>query len=263
MILQSGTAGRKPPAYGIGSVDKALRLLWMFHQRPRWTVAEAGDALGVARSTAHRILAMLQHHGFVMQDPVSKAYGPGRALLGIGLAAIQGLDVRNVARPELEALARETGETVQLIILQGPRTLIVDSVESTEIVRVGARTGGSAPAHCTSAGKVLLAALPLDRVRALVGDDPLETLTPRSIATFAELSAELEQIREQGYATNFQEHEPGATALSVAVPVPPDATPAAVAVMGPSMRMEPARVPALAGATRAAAERIARRLEEA
>lgn len=259
-VLQEGTAP-DGPAYRIGSVDKALRLLWMFRERQRWTVTEVSDALGIARSSAHRLLATLQLHGFVIQDPASRAYEPGRALLGVGLAAVQGLDVRNVARPELEALVAETGETVQLIILQGDRTLIVDSVESAEVVRVGARIGGSAPPNCTSAGKALLARMPFDRVRHLLGPDPLETLTPRSIGTLAELRDELHEVRERGYATNFGEHEPGAAALSVAIPTPPDTTPAALTVMAPAMRLERDRVPVVAAAARAAAERIAARLE--
>jgi IclR family acetate operon transcriptional repressor len=249
------------PAYRIESVDKALRLLQMFRDQPRWTVSEASEALGVAPSTAHRLLAMLQWHGFVSQNPGSKAYVPGRELLSIGLAALHDLAVRDVARPEIEDLSREVGETVHLIVLQGSRTLIVDAVEGQQMVRVGARLGGSAPLNCVSAGKVLLSAFSMRQVAALVGSDPLPQMTERSIATLAELELELEKVRRQGYATNFDEHELGATGVSVAIPVPRGVTPATITVNAPSGRMAKERIPEVARLARAAAARIAAKLE--
>lgn len=249
------------PAYRIESVDKALRLLHLFRKKPSWTVSEASDELGVAPSTAHRLLAMLQWHGFVHQNPGSKAYVSGRTLLAIGLDALRELAVRNVARPELEQLSRDVGETIHLIVLQGPRTLIVDAEEGQQVVRVGARIGGSAPPNCVSAGKVLLSALTDRQVTALLGPDPLPQMTENSIGTLAELRDELEEVRRLGYATNYDEHEFGATGIAVGIPVPPGITPAAITVNAPSSRMPRDRVPEVAAIARAYAERIAAKLD--
>jgi len=248
------------PAYRIESVDKALRLLHLFRKKPSWTVSEASGELGVAPSTAHRLLAMLQWHGFVHQNPGSRAYFAGRALLSIGLAALHELAVRNVARPEIEELSHAVGETVHLIILQGSRTLIVDAVEGEQVVRVGARIGGSAPPNCVSAGKVLLSAMTDRQVAALIGPDPLPQMTERSIGTLAELYEELEVVRRQGYATNFDEHELGATAVAVPIPVPPGVIPAAVTVNAPSGRLPRERIPEVVAAARHFADRIAAKL---
>jgi DNA-binding IclR family transcriptional regulator len=250
-----------PPAYRIESVDKALRLLHMFREKPRWTVTEASDALGVVPSTAHRLLAMLQLHEFAHQEPGSKAYVAGRALVVIGLAALSQLAVRDAARADIEALSRELGETVHLIVLQGARTLIVDAVEGDQVVRVGARIGGSAPPNCVSAGKVLLANMTDRHVAALIGPDPLPRRTSRSIATLAELTADLGRVRQRGYATNFDEHEFGATGIAVPVPVPPDVTPAAITVNAPSARVPEDRIPVIVAAATAAAARIAAKLD--
>jgi IclR family acetate operon transcriptional repressor len=252
----------KDPIYRIASVDNALRLLWMFKEQSVWTVSDAADELGVARSTAHRLLAMLQHHGFVQQNASTKTYGLGRGLLEIGLAAIRDLKIRDIARPDLEQLVREVGETAHLIVLQGTRTLIVDAVESPQALRVGGRIGGSAPPNCTSAGKVLLAPMPAARVNALLGPDPLEQLTARSIGTLAELHRELEVVRGLGYARNLGEREAGTAAVSVAIPTSGDITPAAITINAPEIRMPDERIPELVQAARAAAERVARRLEE-
>lgn len=248
------------PTYRIESVDKALRLLRMFQEQPRWTVSEASDALGVAPSTAHRLLAMLQWHGFVHQNPGSKAYVPGSALLAIGLSAIRHLAVRDAARPEIEELSQTLQETVHLIVLQGARTLIVDAVESHQIVRVGARIGGSAPPNCVSAGKVLLAGLSQRQVMALLGPDPLPKMTEFSIDTHAELSVVLADVRRQGFATNIDEHELGATAVAVPIPVPLGFTPAALTVNAPSARLPIQRIPEVVAVAQQAAARIAEKL---
>jgi IclR family transcriptional regulator, acetate operon repressor len=248
------------PAYRIESVDKALRLLHLFGKKPSWTVSEASQELGVAASTAHRLLAMLQWHGFVHQNPGSKAYVSGRALLSIGLSAVHELAVRNVARPEIEDLSLALGETVHLIVLQGSRTLIVDAVEGQQVVRVGARIGGSAPPNCVSAGKVLLSAMTDRQVASLLGPDPLPQMTPRSVDSIVDLLAELEEVRRLGYATNVDEHEMGATAISVGIPVPPGLTPAAITVNGPSSRMTRERLPEVAKVARETVTKIAAKL---
>jgi IclR family transcriptional regulator, acetate operon repressor len=250
-----------PAPYRIESVDKALRLLWLLQERPRVTVTDASAELGVARSTAHRLLGTLQEHGFASQDTATRAYLPGRALLEIGLAAVRNLDVRAVARPELERLVGEVRETVQLVLLKGERTLVIDSVECAEIVRVTGRTGGSLPPHCTSAGKTMLARLPAEQVRALLGPDPLERLTDRTVGTHAELAAELERVRADGYATNLGENEPAVAAVGVAVRVPRGSAPTAIAVTAPYGRLDTDRIPAVAAAARVAADRIAVRLD--
>jgi IclR family acetate operon transcriptional repressor len=250
-----------PPAtYRIESVDKALRLLWLLQERPRVTVTDASAELGVARSTAHRLLAMLQEHGFASQDVATRAYLPGRALLEIGLAAVRNLDVRAVARPELERLVADVRETVQLVLLKGSRTLVLDSVECAEIVRVTGRAGGSLPPHCTSAGKSMLARMSDDEVEALLGPDPLERLTDRSIGTHAELRAELARVRAEGYATNLGENEPAIAAVGVAIDVPRGSSPTAITVTAPYERLRPERVPEIAAAAAAASERISARL---
>ena len=249
------------PAYRIESVDKALRLLHMFREQPRWTVTEVSDALGVVPSTAHRLLAMLQLHEFVHQEPGSKAYVAGRALVVIGLAALSQLAVRDAARADIEALSRELRETIHLIVLQGSRTLIVDAVEGDQVVRVGARIGGSAPPNCVSAGKVLLAGMTDRQVAALIGPDPLPTRTSRSIGTLAQLTADLNRVRQRGYATNFDEHELGATGISVPIPVPADVTPAAITVNAPSARVPADRIHDIVDAATAAAARIAAKLD--
>src|SRR3954447_20018320 len=154
------------------SVDNALVLLQLIGDRQALRVAEAAELLGVARSTAHRLLGALRRRGFVLQDKPNGAYRPGPVLNEIGLAAIGRIDLRVVARPVLEELSEQTQETVSLSLLEGRNVRFVDGVESPRSVRVGNRTGLVLPAHCTAAGKAILAALPeIELIRRYRGRD--------------------------------------------------------------------------------------------
>ena len=110
--MQTESVEPKAPAYPISSVDNALRLLLLFREQETVRLTEACEYLNVAHSTAHRLLAMLIHHGFVRQDPRSRAYRPGPMLVEIGLAVVQKMDIRSQVRPLLQRLNRELGITL-------------------------------------------------------------------------------------------------------------------------------------------------------
>lgn len=209
--------GPAPPQYPIESVDNALRLLLLFEEKKQIRLTDASTYLGVASSTAHRLLAMLQYRGFVRQNPSTRAYEPGPALSSIAFAIMRQLDVRGRARPVLERLNKEFGETVHLGRLEGQNVNFLDSVESTRAVRVGSRVGRALPAHATSTGKAMLSRLSADELRALYPDEELEALTEKTLTSRAELERALKRVRECGYAVSSEESEDGVA--SVAVPV--------------------------------------------
>jgi IclR family transcriptional regulator, acetate operon repressor len=227
------------PSYPISSVDNALRLLLLFRERKSVRLTEACAYLGVAHSTAHRLLAMLIHYGFVRQDPQTRAYRPGPTLIEIGLAAVQRMDVRAEARPFLERLSEEFEETVHLVTLEGNQVRFLDSVESQRALRVAARTGKVLPAHCTSAGKALLASLSDEEVAGRYPDGRLETQTGQSLRTSRALGAALEEVRAQGYATNSEESEEGVGSVAIALVNSAGQAVAAVAVALPVSRFNP------------------------
>lgn len=222
------------------SVDNALRLLELIGEHQIIRVSEAAELLGVARSTAHRLLGALRRRGFVLQDKPNGAYRPGPVLNEIGLAAIGRIDIRLVARPVLEELSEQTQETVSLSLLEGRNVRFVDGVESPRSVRVGNRTGLVLPAHCTAAGKAILAALPRIELSRRYQDRDLMARTPASIATWERLEDELEQVRRRGYALNAEEGEEGICAVAAAVRDLTDAPLASLAVVLPATRMQQA-----------------------
>lgn len=236
--MSNSGAGSSPLiAPGMSSVDNALRLLQLIQQRRVLRVADAALELGVARSTAHRLLAALRCRGFVAQDKPNGVYRPGWLLSEMGFAAIGQLDIRQVARPVLEELREQTQETVSLLVLEGHNVRFVDCVESPRSVRVGSRTGLVLPAHCTSGGKAILATLPASELRRRYADGQIESRTEASIVTWQVLEKQLESIREAGYATNVGESEGGISAVGVALQDPIGAPLAAIALAIPTSRM--------------------------
>lgn len=249
------TPARRPPAYPIASVDRALRLLLLVGQRSRVRLSEASDELGVAPSTAHRLLAMLAFHGFVRPDGDRSGYVAGPALAEIGRAALREADLRRLARPVVEDLAARTGETVHLAVLDGRLVRYLDAVESARALRVAARTGRALPAHCTAAGKALLAALTPRQVSALLAGGDLEAATARSITAPGVLARHLAKARRAGHAVNVEESEEAVAAVAAAVRDHGRAL-AALSVAGPVWRMDAARREVVAGEVRAAAGRL-------
>jgi IclR family acetate operon transcriptional repressor len=248
---------RKVPGYPIASVDNALTLLGLFREHNRLRVSDAAQALGSSRSTAHRLLAMLEYHRFAAQDPATKAYVPGPALIEVGLSALGNMDIRALARPVLERLSDEVGETVHLVARQEAQVMFLDSVETSRALRIGSRTGRLMPAHCTAAGKAMLARLAVAELRRLYPDGRLERLTPQSLQTMDELETELAEIRERGYATNYGQSEDDVAAVAVAVPTPGGQRPAAITVSAPLTRLVEADVPRIAAAAERAAGALA------
>jgi DNA-binding IclR family transcriptional regulator len=251
------------PTQILSSVDNALTLLLLFREQEVIRISDAGRALGVAASTASRLMAMLQYKGFAVQDPQTKAYRPGPALVDIGLAAVSRIDARVVVRPFLEQLAREVDETVHFVVLDGDEAVFLDGVESHRSVKTTLRLGQRRPAHVISGGKALLAALPHEELRRRYPHGRLARITDRTIATRAALEQELAAIRERGYATSIQESDPEVTGLGIAIAHPAGPPAGAFTVSLPTSRFDEDKLMALLEPLRAAAAAAAEALATA
>ncbi|MER5674221.1 IclR family transcriptional regulator [Pseudonocardia alni] len=208
------------PRYPLESVDRTLSLLRLLADRREVSLADVRGHLGVGQSTAHRLLAMLVYRGFAVQDPGTRRYRPGPAFAELGRAADAGLDLVGTARPHLVALAGETGETVHLGALVRTEVHYLDVLESASTLRVASRAGQTRPAHATSIGKAMLAALDDDAVRALYPGGRLPARTARTVTELDALLAELRRSRTRGYARNRGEVESGVCSVGVAISHP-------------------------------------------
>ena len=229
----------KPP-YSIDSVDNALRILQMLRDSGQVRVSDVAAELGIARSTAHRMLAMLVYRDFAVQAE-DRSYRPGPAIAAEPLRGEPAQRLRQAMRPHMEALCDQVAETINLVVLLGTQTRFLHTVESAQVLRVGDRQGTVLPAWKTSGGKALLAELSDAQLTALlrgVAGRPPEGMTA---AERRSLVNELRLVRDQGYAENIEGSESGVSAVGVCVRDKAGDPVAALSVSAPSVRYTPDR----------------------
>jgi PcaR/PcaU/PobR family beta-ketoadipate pathway transcriptional regulator len=204
--------------YLIEALARGLDVLSLFsRERPTLSLTQITDAARLNKTTAFRILSTLEAAGYLQRDSETKKYRPGLKVLKLGFTAISSLEFRQVARPYLEHLSQQVGETVSLSVLDGMEVVYVDRIRNQQIVGVVLGLGSRIPAHCGSMGKAILAYLPDDDLARRLREAELRPCTPYSKATPEALVTELAQIRRQGYALNIEELEVGL--LAVAAPI--------------------------------------------
>jgi IclR family acetate operon transcriptional repressor len=243
----------KTSPYAVNSVDNALRLILMLDSGGPTRLTTLADELGVARSTAHRLLTTLVHRGFAVQGD-DKTYGPGPVLSRGPVGKVTPAQLRATARPSLEWLNGKLQETVHLIVRRGRQALFVDSVESAQALRVGSRTGAVMPAHLTSGGQALLSLLSSDDIAALYAKPTAGDAF--AVTDLAALGRTLAETRRRGYGLNVGGTEPGLTAVGRWVLGNDGAPLAAVTVSAPSARLPKARIPEVVGPLREAIGRL-------
>jgi IclR family transcriptional regulator, acetate operon repressor len=245
----------------VRSVQRALDLLSEVAHGGEMQLAQLAEATSLAPSTAHRLLTTLVDLGFVHQDG-SRRYGPGHRLLGLVSAAEQRVAaLRAAALPHMTELAAACGETAHLTILDGPQVIFVDQVLGPGTIRMEVKVGTRMDAHVTAAGKALLAWQPDGYVGSLL-DAGLQRYTPQTLTEPGDVRRELAQVRKRGWATESEEHEPGAAC--VAAPILGTTGPplASLSVSGPTSRLRSREMAALGTRIRESADGVARSLEQ-
>ncbi len=253
------------PALGLDgnavrSVDRAAALLLALgDSQGEAGVTELARRLGLHKSTASRLLATLQRRGLVEQDGETGKYRLGLVVIRLAERAERTLDLRGIAMPELERLARLTRETTGLGVLEHDCLLTVAQADGPNLIAVGDWTGRTSPLHCVASGKVLLAAL-AEREVLRIARSGLVAHTDRTITELEPLLEELARIRRRGYATAIGEYEPGLNAVAAPVHDARGAIVAAVDIWGPAFRIPPRRMPELIALARETAAAISVRL---
>ncbi|GAA1621326.1 IclR family transcriptional regulator [Georgenia ruanii] len=240
MHRNEASAGR------VEAVHRALVLLKLMAEEGSLSVTEAGHALDVNPSTAQRLLATLVGDGFATQGE-RKRYEPGPELLRPG-ASRPIPPLRTRLRPYLERLFERVGETVHVATLVGTEIHHLDGVEATtHALRFGLRVGVRLPAHQTSAGKAMLAALAREDVDARYQVAMHGTRGADMNVDLERLHQQLAKVRRQRVATNFEESEAGVAAFAVSIGVI-DGERAAFSIAMPIARFSKADLPRFGGA---------------
>jgi len=237
------TAATAPlPTTSVGVLDRAIAILDAVERGARSFTAIV-ETTRLPRSTAHRLIASLEEHGFLFHVG-GLGYALGPRLLGLASAAMRELPLRELARPTLERLARSTGESAQLYVRDGDRRICVDSAESEHELRTIVDVGASLPLTKGSAGKVFLAWGPPP------SGDPVDDRLAQQVAT----------TRRRGWADSVGEREAGVASVSAPIFGPAGDLLAAISVSGPASRLAPLRAKTYAPAVVEAAREVERSL---
>lgn len=204
------TPGRGPD--GLQSVTRFASVLRAIAGNPRGlTLSELSEAVELPRSTLHRLLRALEQEGLVARAPLR--YGPGTLLTRLGAETNRTL--RDELRPVLQRLSADTGETVDLAVLDGRGVRFIEQIPGPHRLRAVSAVGDLFPLHCTANGKALLASLPRREATALLGR--LQPHTPNTITLKTALWTELDTAARNGVAYDREEHTVGICAVGAVV----------------------------------------------
>ncbi|MFF9556152.1 IclR family transcriptional regulator [Streptomyces albus] len=245
---------KTPPPYPIASVDHALRVATILQMEGGATVAQLAERLGVARSTAHRILAMLVYRDFAVrgEDRVYRA-GPVLQLAAHSQSLVSRL--RTVALPHVRRLAGLLDETTNLIVRAGDTARFIVSVECRQALRVGSREGMVFPAHRTTAGLLLLGDLSDEELEEVYAPERYRD-RPADRPDLTRLRTELKRLRRSGFAVNKERSERGLVAVGVPVRGRDGTALAGLSVSMPSVRYDPKRLRSLVATLEASAHAV-------
>jgi DNA-binding IclR family transcriptional regulator len=245
------------PLYRVQVLERALAIVDVLaHQRREASLAEIAALVNVHKSTVHRLTLTLERHGYVERNPQTGQYRLGLRLFDLGTLAVARFNIRDRARPHLEKLMYNAGETVHLCVLDGGEVLYLDKVEPNRSVRLSSTVGHRTPAHCTAVGKAMLAYLPETDVDAVLQRHGMKRFTVKTLCTPAELKAELKSIRDRGHSVDDEEHEEGVRCIAAVVRDYSGAPAAAISVSAPSFRLPVEKISALALLVRETSEAL-------
>lgn len=223
----------------VGAVERAFSVIASLRETGAMTVSELARTMDIPTSTAHVHLKTLHSLGYVVKE--DGAYRLSFRFLRDGGTVRQRRHIYRSGREEIDALATETGEVANLGVEENGQRVLLYQSEGSEAVYDNAPTGEYTNMHWTALGKSLLAHLPPTRVDEIIETHGLTVTTKRTIATREELSAELDAIRDRGYALEDEERRTGIRSVAVPLRVD-DRTIGAISIAGPKNRLNDERI---------------------
>ncbi|MBE3569103.1 MAG: IclR family transcriptional regulator [Bacillales bacterium] len=243
------------------SLDNALKLLDLFSMDvSELGVTEIANKLGIAKSTAHRLLITLESEGFVMKNRETNRYHLGVPLLALGNLVSSRLKILEIGRPIIQQLVEKTGESAHIAILKNGEVFYLCKVDCKHPVEMLTHIGRKNPPHCTSAGKVIFAYKSKDFIENYIKEHGLHPYTPNTITHPEEFLRVLKQIKQQGYAISKEELHEGITSIAAPITVNHQVA-ASVSIVGSIKRIHSSNYHSMTKAVIQAADQISQKLK--
>jgi DNA-binding IclR family transcriptional regulator len=246
---------------GVQSVERAFTLLeTLATSRDGLGLGELATATGLSKSTVHRLLRAMVERGYVAHDDRGGRYAVGLRLVEVVSVYLNSLELQTEARPYLRELTAELGLTAHLGVLDGTEVIYVERLDVLDGVRLYSQIGFRVPAHSSSLGKCLLAAMSGAQVERLLGPGPYPRFTPRTLTHLDALRADLVEVRRRGWAIDDEEGELRHRCVGAPILDYRGEAVAAISASGSTAALPVTRVPDVAAAVTRAAVAISRRL---
>lgn len=224
----------------IGAVERATAVLRLFIDTDQQSlgVTEIANTLDLSKAVVHRVLASLRTADLITLEPDTRRYALGPTALALGLAYLERMDIRSLARPSLQRLSELTRETATLSVRHGDQRVYIDQVTPPAEVKMTVSLGQAFPLHAGSSSKAFLAFLGDDEQDRYLQQE-LRPLTDQTITDHERLRKDISTIRKRGFARSLGERQ--ADAASVAAPIfDHRGVPVAViSICGPLERFKP------------------------
>jgi len=229
----------------VRAVERALDILLCFtREEPTRSLTQIAETVAMSKTTVHRLLATLENKRFITRDKVTGLYRLGFRFIEMASLVLHDVELHRWAQPYLQRLSKESGETVDLSILDGSHVIYLEVIESPQRLKLAAAVGQLLPAFCTASGKALLAYLPEENVRKVLGENMTE-YTDRTMVSLPDLLSELKVTADRGYAISEEEYEEGINAVAAPIFDADHHPIASIAIVGPSFRLTKERLPEL------------------
>ncbi len=240
----------------VQALERGLQLLSLLARERKTTLTEIALSAGMAPSTAHRLLITLQNHRFADFDENTQDWMIGVEAYRIGAGFLNRLNLVEAAQSIMHELMSETGETANLAIGDDGDVIFVSQIETSHPIRAFHLPGTRSNMHASAAGKALLAQLTRDEIEAVLQKRGLPEYTGKTLTKPADLFADLEQARRQGWAFDDEERYEGMRCIAAPIFGPQGTAIAAISVSGPSLRFSAQNIADFSAAVRHAASKL-------
>lgn len=235
-------SGKAAQPSSVQALDRALHILEIMSEADGLTLTEIANQADMAPSTAHRLLMTLQGRGFVQVDDEMGRWVVGVGAFGVGMAFLRGRKLVTTGRAVMHELMEESGETANLGVEDEGEVVFISQVETHEAIRAFFRPGRRGAIHASGIGKALLAAMPDERVRALIKAKGLKGFTANTHTDLDSLLADLAEIRSRGWSLDNEEATLGMRCIASVIYNEYGEAIAGVSISGPTVRITDERL---------------------
>lgn len=227
----------------LSSLQNALHILRSYSlDNPLQGITDISNNLGLGKSTVHRLVTTLANEGFLVKDKETQKYRLGYSVLALSGVVTSNLDIYNESLPIVRALVNKVDETAHIGVLDDHHIIYLLKVECNHLVRFLTHVGRRNPLHCTSSGKVMLAYQSPEYIENYINNG-LKRFTKSTITDPKLLLKTLEEIRENGYATSYEELLEGVHSVAAPIRDYTGRVVSAITAVGPKQRITLAKIP--------------------